>query len=199
MSGYFQSKILFLFLQVFDASEFAAHPMYSVAQGGLDLQQVTGIHASFLLKPFFAGGWGNWGSLISNPRSTSEGSGRRELASPSRVRVACPNLLIWHEALEREQLSVKLQLLFSRHKSYIPSWNTMPWLQRRLRRLLFSPASHCSRSKPASAESLREQHCRYWQIVRKRKELAKRKRLWKQNVTGVNEIWRFYGLSRSCW
>lgn len=93
---------------MFDASEFAAHPMYSVAQGGLDLQQVTGIRASFLLTPFFF-----FWSFILDLRSECEGSRRRELASQSRVCVACPNLLIWHEALEREQLSVKLQLLFS--------------------------------------------------------------------------------------
>lgn len=109
MSGYFQSKNLLLVLQVFDASEFAAHPMYSVAQGGLDLQQVTGITASFLLTPSF---FFFFGSFILDLRSESEGSGRRELASQSRVCVACPNLLIWHEALEGEQLSVKLQLLF---------------------------------------------------------------------------------------
>lgn len=29
-------------VQVFEASEFAPHPLYSVTQGGLDLQQVTG-------------------------------------------------------------------------------------------------------------------------------------------------------------
>lgn len=90
MSGYFQSKSLLLVLQVFDASEFAAHPMYSVAQGGLDLQQVTGVPVSFLLWPFFGG------SFILYLSSESEGSRRRELASQSRVCVACPNLLIWH-------------------------------------------------------------------------------------------------------
>lgn len=128
-------------------------------------------------------------SFILDLRSESEGSGRRELASQSRVCAACPNLLIWHEALEGEQLSVKLPLLFS------PVMRAISPLETRRRRC--SAGSTVSflvlpHSAP-EANGLRQYPSEDGvadtdKSSGKRRELAKGKRIWKQTVTGVNEI-----------
>lgn len=149
---------------MFDASEFAAHPMYSVAQGGLDLQQVTGTCSSF-------SNVGLW-SCFSELRSEFEGSGESRGLSESKGVVRRVQIYsFWHEALETTAERKAAAIVPPCHKSYIPSWNMMPSHAAATTALpspFLSPCLLlCTRNTPALRIFLPGQHGICWNNIRK--------------------------------
>lgn len=116
-------------LQVFEASEFAPHPMYSVTQGGLDLQQVTIINvksvnhlhsSAYKTQLTFFKRWAEtplWSTGMALRAIGDLSDGEEGLCGMSKFTQS----IIWHEALKTTAERKAAAIVLPCHKGYNPS------------------------------------------------------------------------------